>query len=247
MAIGMTAQALCDVRVLLIRSGPAAMLWLSEDAAMKRTTFFVAYFLTPVVPIALYMRSVGTGLDSYSVSVALGITAFILLCNQFLLASKPAFAVAALGARKLVTMHSTMPVFILLLAGVHKVLKELNGFSEDTLQASFGAATWWLFAIVIVAAVLFMANTFWFKLAVVQNLRKWVYATFKLTYKTSRLLHNLTVLAAVLILVHVLLASSGSLAANPAGIAWMCGWMVLVLAMYARYRMLGRPVPKIAA
>jgi len=214
---------------------------------MKRVAFFVVYFLTPVVPIVLYMRSVGTGIDSYSVSVALGITAFILLCNQFMLASRPAFAVAALGTKKLVAMHSTVPVFIVMLAGVHKVLKELNGFSEDTLQASFGAATWVLFAIVIVSAVLFMANTFWFKLAVVQNFRKWVYATFKLTYKGARLLHNMTVLAAVLIMVHVLLASSGSFAANPAGIAWMCGWMALALVIYARYRMLGRPAPKIAA
>ncbi len=214
---------------------------------MKRITFLVVYLLTPVVPIVLYLRSVGTGVDSYSISVTLGITAFILLCNQFMLASKPGFAVAALGAKRLVTMHSTVPVFILVLAGVHKVLKELNGFSEDTPQATFGAATWWLFAIVIVAAVLFMANTFWFKLAVVQNLRKWVYATFKLTYKRSRLLHNLTVLAAMLILAHVLLASSGNFAANPAGIVWMCGWMLLALVMYARYRALGRPAPKIAA
>lgn len=214
---------------------------------MKRVIFFVVYFLTPVVPIVLYMRSVGTGMDSYSLSVALGITAFILLCNQFMLASRPAFAVAALGTKKLVAMHGTVPVFILAIAGVHKVLKELNGFPEDTLQARFGAATLVLFAIVIVLAVLLMANTFWLKLAVVQNFRKWVYATFKLTYKGARLLHNITVLAAVLIMVHVLLASSGSFAANPAGIVWMCGWMVLALVMYTRYRMLGRPAPKIAA
>lgn len=214
---------------------------------MKRILFFVVYFLTPVVPIVLYLRSVGTGIDSYSLSVALGITAFILLCNQFMLASKPAFAVAALGTRRLVTMHGTVPVFILAIAGVHLTLKELNGFPEDTLQARFGAATLVLSAIVIVLAVLLMANTFWFKLAVVQNFRKWVYATFKLTYKGARLLHNMTVLAAILVMVHVLLASSGSFVANPAGVVWMCGWMALALVMYGRYRMLGRTVPKIAA
>lgn len=213
---------------------------------MKRTAFFVIYFLTPVVPIVLYLRSVGTGIDSYSLSVALGITAFVLLCNQFILASRPAFAVAALGARKLVSMHSTVPAFILVIAGVHKVLKELNGFQEDTTQALFGAATWWLFAIVIVSAVLFMANTFWFKLDIVKKLRAWVYATFRLTYKGARLVHNVTVLAAVLIMVHVLLASSGNFAANPAGIVWMCGWMLVSLATYARYRVRGRPMPAAA-
>lgn len=214
---------------------------------MKRTAFFAMYFLSPVVPIVLYLRSVGTGLDSYSLSVALGITAFVLLCNQFILASRPSLAVAALGARKLVTMHSTVPIFILCIAGTHKVLKELNGFSDNTTQALFGAATWWLFAVVIISAVLFMANTFWFKLAVVKNLRTWVYATFKLTYKGARLLHNMTVLAGILIMVHVLLASSGNFAANPAGIAWMCGWMLLSLAMYVRYRVRGRPMPTVAA
>ncbi|HUW71501.1 MAG TPA: hypothetical protein VMX33_14840 [bacterium] len=214
---------------------------------MKRVMFLVVYFLTPVVPIVLYLWSVGTGFDSYSISVTLGITAFILLCNQFILASKPSFAVAALGAKRLQTMHSTVPAFILIFAGVHKILKESNGFSEDTLQSRFGAATWLLFAIVIISTVLFMANTFWFKLAIVKNFRAWVYATFKLSYKGARLMHNLTVLAAIMILVHVLLASSGSLAANPAGIAWMCVWMLLSLSMYGRYRMRGRPVPKIAA
>jgi predicted ferric reductase len=214
---------------------------------MKRIAFLVVYFLTAVVPIVLYLRSVGTGLDSYSVSVALGITAFILLCNQFILASKPSFAIAALGTKKLQTMHSTVPVFILIFAGAHKLLKESNGFPEDTLQSRFGAATWLLLAIVMISTVLFMANTFWFKLVVVKNLRAWVYATSKLSYKGARLMHNLTVLAAIMILVHVLLASSGSLAANPAGIALMCTSMLLALVMYGRYRMRGRPVPKIAA
>lgn len=212
---------------------------------MKPIKFFVLYFLTPVVPIVLYLMSVGTGLDSYSLSVALGITAFILLCNQFILASKPSFAVAALGTKALQTMHGTVPVFILIVAGVHVILKQSNGFSEDTLQSQLGAATLLLFAIVIILAVLIMANTFWFKLAVVKNIRAWVYSTFKLNYKGARRMHNLTVLAAITIMAHALLASSGSFAANPAGIAWLCAWMLLSLSMYGRYRMRGRQVTKV--
>jgi predicted ferric reductase len=209
---------------------------------MKKALFFVCYFLSPVLPVVLYLRSIGGPLDSYAVSVILGIGAYVFICNQFILASRPNSAIQALGLKGLLSFHGTMPVVLLVMAAVHNLLKGMNGLGDDTLQTSFGGAAFALFTAVIVFSVLFMANTFVMKIPLAKSLKNWVYAKTGLTYKRSRMLHNGTVIAAAAILVHVFLASSSSFSANPAGIACMAAWMCFSLVYYFGYRLKGRSV-----
>jgi predicted ferric reductase len=165
-----------------------------------------------------------------------------MICNQFFLASKPSFAVKTLGIKGLVSFHSTMPVLIIVVALAHKLLKESNGYSEDSFQATFGSVAWWILAVVIVFTVLFMANTFWLKLDVLKKLKTFVYEKTGLNYKTTRLLHNATVITGVIILIHVFLASSSSYTVNFAGIAVMACWMLFSLFAYFVYRLKGRKI-----
>ena len=207
---------------------------------MKKIFFFIGYFLLPLVPAVLYLTSIGSPFNSYVLSVIFGIYAFIMICNQFFLASKPSFAVKALGMKGLVSFHSTMPVVIIVVALAHKLLKESNGYSEESFQAGFGSVAWWIFAVVIVFTVLFMANTFWLKLDVLKKLKTFVYEKTGLNYKTTRVLHNVTVIAGVIILIHVFLASSSSYTVNFAGIMVMACWMIFSLVLYLVYRLKGR-------
>jgi len=206
---------------------------------MRKGVFFLSYFLVPVIPAFLYLRSLEGSMDSYSVSVALGIGAFIFICNQFILASRPAPAVKALGIRGLLAFHGTMPVCILAMAAAHKLLKELNGFYDDSFQATLGAVAWWTFAAVVVFTVMLMANTFWLRISFVKTLKSWVYKKIGLTYKGARILHNLTVAAGILLLFHVLLASSSNFGSNPAGIVFMGCWLLFSLVLYGRYKIKG--------
>lgn len=209
---------------------------------MKKFMFVLCYFLSPLIPLSLYLASAGFSVDTYTLSVVFGIFAFIFVCNQFLLASRPSFVVNAIGMKGLISFHSSAPLLILVFAGTHKILKELNGFGDDTVQATFGSVSWWTFAVVTVFTVLFMANTFWLKISLLKNIKDWVYKKTGLTYKGARLLHNVTVIAGFMILVHVFLASSSAFASNPVGFSIMAFWMLFSLSVYFSYRLKGRTV-----
>lgn len=207
---------------------------------MNKTTFYLAYFLSPLVPIIIYIMTLGAAIDLYAVSLALGIAAFVFVCNQFIMASRPAWATKALGQKRLTQFHSTMPIVIVALAAIHKLLKELVGLDTESFQASFGAASLAIFITVIVFTALFMANTFLLKIDLLKKIKAWVYEKMGLDYKKARFLHNVTVVTAPLLLIHVLLASSSRFASNPVGVLVLAGWMALALGSYIRYRINGR-------
>ncbi len=213
---------------------------------MKRIPFLLAYLLSPVIPAALYITQAGGGMDSYTLSVGLGVYAFIMIFNQLILASRPGFAVSALGVKGLLVLHGTAPFFIIAIAAAHRLLKASYGFSLDSRQATLGAIAWWTFIAAAVFALLFIANFKLPFLAGIRKLRTWAADTFKLTYKASRAFHNVTVAACAVLVTHVLLASSSDFTANPAGAAWMTVWATLALGTFLRYRIRGRPTPKIA-
>lgn len=209
---------------------------------MNKTMFYLAYFLSPLIPIIVYFLTLGIPIDLYALSVVLGISAFIFICNQFILASRPAWATKALGLKRLTRLHSTMPAVIVALAAIHESIKGLVGLNTESLQADFGAVSLAIFVAVIVFTVLFMVTTFWMKIDTLKKIRAWVYEKTGLDYKKARFLHNATIVAVPLLLTHVLLASSSRFGANPVGALVMAGWMVISIGSYIRYRISGRAV-----
>ncbi len=207
---------------------------------MKRTVFFIAYFLTPVIPAFFYTRATSSGIDSYSVSVALGAGAFIMLCNQFILASRHGWVVTALGLKSLLAFHGTMSFFILAMAGTHRVLKAGVGFPMNSTQAILGSLSFLVFVLAAIFAVVFLATINLPVALKLREFRKWAQDRFGLSYKLTRAFHNVTVAAGMAIMAHVLLASSSDFSANPAGAGWMVAWFALSLGFYLRYRLHGR-------
>jgi len=211
---------------------------------MKKALFLAGYFLFPLVPVFLYAGSAGSGMDSYTLSVAFGVYAFALFGGQFFLASRPRIAVDALGLKGLLALHGTVPALAVVLAVAHRFLKGANGFSLEGFQASLGGLSLALFAFAVIFAVLLMANTFWLKIAILKSFKAWFMQKTGLTYKGARLVHNVTVLAGIVLLAHVFLASSSHWSANPAGIGLLALWMLFSLGMYAGYRLKGRPAQR---
>lgn len=207
---------------------------------VKGILFFVWYVLWPLIPVFLYIQSSGTELNRYALSVFLGIYAFVWLCNQFILAAKPKLLSSILGAKGLLDLHSIMPVVIIILAALHRILKAAYGFSLETAQARLGGLAWWLYALIIVFTLLFMANTKLMHIGLLKRLKDFVYEETGLTYKRARVFHNLTVLGALIILTHMGLASSSQIAVNPLGVAFLLIWMLISLGLYIRYRLRGR-------
>jgi predicted ferric reductase len=215
-----------------------------EDKKMNQIIFFLFYIFSPAIPSVLFFAKMGGGVDEYTVSIVLGIYAYVLLCNQLILASRPKFAVKILGLKGLLALHSSAPIFILSIAVVHRILKAKSGFDLDSTQAIIGAAALAVFFLASIAALLLMANIKPPLGNKLRLLRAWVEKKFKLGYKASRAFHAITVLALVALSVHVSLASTASIAANPFGIAWLGAWFILSLGVFIRYRIQGRPSPK---
>lgn len=212
---------------------------------MKKLLFAAAYAATVLLPGILYLAPLG-GLilalqDPYGLSVLLGSAAFAVLSNQFFLAARPAQAVAALGLKPLLAFHGTMATVGLLLAASHLTLKALIlGYPTNTLQAGLGVAAFALFLAAILSAAFLMANTFWMKIPALKRFKEWKYRKLGLTYQKMRAVHNATVAAGILVLLHVLLASSSDFFANPAASAWALLWSLFCLGAYLRYRLRGR-------
>lgn len=209
---------------------------------MKKVAFFLCYFLSPLLPLIPYLGNTAGAPALYALSVFFGVYAFIMLCNQFILASRPKYAVAALGMKGLLSFHGTMPVVILTIAAIHRSLKMNVGFSMESPQAHLGTIVWVGLAFIVVFAVLFMAQTFWLRINTLKKLKAVIYAKTGLTYERARIVHNLTIVLGALILLHVLLASSSDSTINPVGMAVMILWMIGSLLVYLRYRLMGRTV-----
>lgn len=208
---------------------------------MKRILFFLSYMLTPLPPVLLYMRSLGTmSLDGYTVSVLLGIMAITFISNQFIMAARPRLAIRALGLQGLLAFHGIMAMIIVLLALVHMVLKLTSGFPASSLQAILGIVILAIFAVVVVLAVLFLAKVPERVAPKARALRARAKEKFGLDYERARAYHNISVGAGLGILVHALLAYSSDFTVNPIGSSWLIAWMGLSLGLYARYRIRGR-------
>ena len=208
---------------------------------MKRFLFFLAYAMTPVPPIALYLVSMGIPeIGGYTISVILGIIAITLISNQFILASRPRLVVRALGLQGLLAFHGIMAMIIVLVALVHMILKLTSGFPASSLQAMLGIVILVIFALVVVLAVLFLAKVPERVAPKARALRARAKEKFGLDYGRARAYHNISVGAGLGILVHALLAYSSDFTVNPIGSSWLIAWMGLSLGLYARYRIRGR-------
>lgn len=212
---------------------------------MRKLLFAAAYAATVLIPGLLYLAPLGGPAvalqDPYGYSVLLGAAAFAVLSNQFLLAARPSAAVAALGLKPLLAFHGTMATVGLLLAASHLTLKVLVlGYPTDTLQARLGAAAFAVFLATIFAAAFLMANTFWMRIPALKRFKDGVYKKLGLSYQKMRTIHNATAAAGVLVLLHVLLASSSDFFANPAASVWVLLWSLFCLGAYLRYRLRGR-------
>jgi len=230
---------------------------------MRRSAFYFAYAATLAPPAIAYIATLGADRGfAYSLSAALGSCAFIVLANQFILASRPAFAVEALGMKGLLSFHAKMPIVAVLLAFGHKVLKvgiveaklppadpgaalsrpigeALSGglgFVDGTFQTSFGSFALVVSIAVAVVAVAFMANTVFMRIKPLAALKAWVYAKTGLQYRAFRFFHNIAVLAGLALVAHVAIATSGLRAGAPAGAIWAIAWMAFSLFLYARYK-----------
>lgn len=207
---------------------------------MKKPGFLVLWFCFPLFPSYLYFRSTGSQADVYGLSILLGVYSFTLLAGQMYLITRPFWLQKILSVKGIIALHSFVPMIVLVLSLIHRFLKEASGFSMETKQAFIGLFSWFFLLMIIIIAVLLLANTFISKNKVIKKIRESMYSAFRLTYAKVRTAHNLTVLLTVVLCVHVLFSSLSDISFNPAGFLVLCVWTLFCFGSYFLYRVRGR-------
>ena len=202
----------------------------------QRLLWLALYFLIPTIPIGLIFSSPLAQLDDslYRLSVVSGALAFVWLVNQLVLSARPKFIEQHFGMDRLYRFHAVMAGISVTLVIVHRQAKlALTGFTPTY---AFPAAL--LFILAVLFAVIFLIDSPLRRLAVVRSLVKYSREKLGLTFNRVVLFHNITVVASVLMALHVI-ATSTALVYFPVRIFY---WAYLTLgAVFYIYHKLIRP------
>lgn len=203
-------------------------------AALVRILWIVLYIASPIIPLVFYFAgNWSTILHSWSLSMVFGIVAYIWFLNQFIVAARPAYWDRIFGLDRMYRFHGYMAIAAVIASMAHIVLKRLT-FPVLTLQQAFGAAAMFMFVTVTVATLFFMVEGRIARLTAVARLRARAASRWRWQYQTLKRFHNLVAPAALLLLLHVLLAFSTL--ESFGRIAVMAVWFVMAGAFYAWHK-----------
>ncbi len=199
-----------------------------------RVAWLLVYLLSPAIPLYAYFAGNWyTVFHSWSLAMIAGILAYTYILNQFILGGRPRYFDRIYGVDKLLRFHTVMGSVIFFLLLAHLILKSLYLF-EVNLQVRLGQAAFGLFVLVILASLVFMGHTILVKLRPLAALRRFAARRLRLQYQHLRLFHNLTAIAIIAALAHVLLAASTR--EQPHRTAIMAAWWVVAVGFYVVHK-----------
>jgi predicted ferric reductase len=198
----------------------------------QRLLWLALYFLLPTIPIGLIFSSPLAQLENqlYRLSVVSGALAFVWLVNQLVLSARPKFIEQHFGMDQLYRFHAVMAGVSVILVIVHRQAKlALTGFTPT--YALLAAA---LFILAVLFAAVFMIDSPLRRLVVVRSLVKFSREKLGLGFNRVVLFHNLTVVASILMALHVI-ATSAALLYLPIRIFYW-GYFALGLGFYLYHK-----------
>ena len=201
---------------------------------IKKIGFFILYFLSPVLPIAaIYASSPGYYGSSGFVPMVLGAIAFTWLNAQLILSARPKLIESVFGLDRFYRFHSLMAVIAIPIAFIHKILK---GFVfPESFQTKLGDVAIVIFITAAVLALVFMIDTLVRMVKPLQLVRAFGQKIKIGKYNIQVLLHNLNVVAVVLIFIHVMLSNS---ARNPFAKGVYILYFVVSMAFYLYHKVI---------
>ncbi len=175
---------------------------------MKKLMIVFIYTLSPIlIMVMLYTNNESkyTSLNS-SLPMVLGVLSYTWMLWQLILSARPKFIERHFGLDKMYRFHVMIALVSILFAYGHKLNKELL-FKPSTLTWLGGSALN-IFIGVSVISIVFMWTKVQNKIKILRTLSKGLKKLKVLTYEKLKIVHNLTILAVVLMQVHVLMTSA---------------------------------------
>lgn len=172
----------------------------------KRYYLILLYIFLILLPFGIFFKDQSSGGIYWNTILAgfFGLTAYTLFTFELLLVSKNKFLDKYFGLDKLYRFHMLIAVIAIVFSLIHKLLNNQG----DSFQTQFGDVAFILFIAVGVFSILMMVSKLFFKFAPIDYIRKLLTNTLKIKYQYKVLLHNIMVIAIIILVVHILLAST---------------------------------------
>lgn len=174
----------------------------------KRFLWILFYIFAVILPSIFYISDSINNQSDFLLILAgfFGITSYSLFAFQFFLTSRPKIIDKQFGLDRIYRFHMVIAVAALLFAFIHKMIKGI--YFSGSFQTSLGDAAFSIFVAISVFSILMMINKLFFKVKIIDNIRRFLNNTLKIKYQYKVLIHNITLIALIVLLVHILLAFS---------------------------------------
>jgi predicted ferric reductase len=174
---------------------------------MKKSIFFLLYFLSPLLPIAAIYNSNPAYYGGIGkIPMILGSIAYTWLNAQLVISARPKLLESVFGLDRVFRFHSIMPSIAIVASIIHKLLKD--DMYEGKFKTSIGDAALVIFIVTSVLALVFLIDTLVRIIKPMKYLTKIAGNIYVGKYNVQKILHNITVAAVVFIFVHVMLSYS---------------------------------------
>ncbi len=177
---------------------------------MKAKQFFwiLCYVVLIILPSIFFVNNAMKNGYAINLIIAgvLGITAYVLFAFQFLLASRIKFIDKQFSLDKVYRVHMFLAIAAIILAYLHKTLE--SKFFPHSFQTTLGSYALDLFIAIIAFSIMMMVNKLLFKISIVDYIRKLLNDIFKIKYQYKLLIHNITIIALIILMLHIILANS---------------------------------------
>lgn len=172
----------------------------------KKIIFIILYFISPIVPILTiyYSNTYKYNQSIFAYPMILGAAAYTWLVAEFILISRPKFIEKYFGMDKFYRFHGWMAIISIGLVLLHKFT--ILGYGR--LARAYGDGALNLFAAVAVISLVLMVDSVILKIKPILWIRKLVEKVRIFKYEHYVAFHNLSAIALILMLIHVLLTSA---------------------------------------
>lgn len=170
----------------------------------KRFILIALYLIALILPCAFYIADSIGSKPTLILSGVFGIMAYVILTFQLLLVSRPKLIDKYFGLDRIYRFHMVIAVLALIFVYIHKLLKGMY-FSESG-QTELGDIAFNIFIGISIFSILMMINKLFFKFKPIDYIRKLLSKIIKLKHQYKVLVHNIMVIALILVFIHVILA-----------------------------------------
>lgn len=173
----------------------------------NKILFLTVYFLLPVILIIAIFSSNQTYYGAAGfVPMVLGATAFTLLNMQLVLSARPKWVEKHFGLDRFYQFHSIIAVIAIVAAFIHKLI--MGGLFQESFKTQLGDIAIGIFIFAAVMSLVFMAETLPRLVKPIRIIRDY-FLKWKFTkHNIQLLLHNINLVAVILIFIHVMLSFS---------------------------------------